>query len=114
MSDNIVLYVKSEKIPIVQHTQAVPGHPCTGAFRAAQTIYNLKPEDQQAFDLLQEAGVSYKLVDLSNCSFSTQLKAKITGVNETPTLILNGQKIKGTENIKQALKGAKPRSSLNL
>jgi glutaredoxin len=65
--------------------------------------YNYKPEDQKAVDLLKETGAPYRVVDLSDCSFMMQLKAKIFGINETPTLILNGVKIKGLENIKKAL-----------
>lgn len=103
MESNILLYVKSEKIPIVQYTEGLSGHPCTAAFRATQVTYNYKPEDQKAMDLLEKAGIAYEVVDLSDCSFIMQLKAKIFGINETPTLILNGVKIKGLENIKRAL-----------
>lgn len=103
MENNILLYVKSEKIPTIQYTEGIQGHPCTAAYRATQVIYNYKPEDQKAMDLLKESGTPYRLVDLSDCSFLMQLKAKIFGINETPTLILNGVKIKGLENIKKAL-----------
>lgn len=103
MVDNLILYVKSEKIPIVRYSEGVTGHACTGAYRATQTDCIYKPEDKEALDLLKEVGTTYKLIDLSDCPFSTQLKAKITGVNETPTLVLNGRKIKGSQNIKQAL-----------
>jgi len=107
LKDNPVLYIKSEKIPIIEHTQGVSGHPCTGGFRATQTIYNYKPEDQKAIDLLKEAGIDHKIIDLSDCPFTDQLKAKITGVNETPTLVFNDRKIKGAENIKQVLQEIK-------
>jgi len=107
LKNNLILYVKSEKIPIVEHTQGVPGHPCTGGFRATQTIYNYKPEDQKAIDLLKDAGIDHKIIDLSDCSFTAQLKAKILGVNETPTLVLNDRRIKGADNIKQVLQEIK-------
>jgi len=104
---NPVLYVKSEKIPLVEYGEGVPGHPCTIALRTTQTIYNYKSEDQKAMDLLKEAGIAYKLVDLSDCSFTTQLKAKIIGVNKTPTMVLNNRKIKGAQNIRHVLEEIK-------
>ena len=103
LKNNAILYVKSEKIQMAQYSEGVPGHPCTGAYRATQTMHNYKPEDQKAIDLLKEAGVPHQLVDLSECSAAARLKAKITGINETPTLLMNGKKIKGVENISQAL-----------
>jgi glutaredoxin len=103
LKNNVILYVKSEKIQMTQYSEAVHGHPCTGAYRATQTMRNYKPEDQKAIDLLKEAGLSHQLVNLSECSAAARLKAKLTGVNETPTLLLKGKMIKGAENISQAL-----------
>ncbi|MEM4703836.1 MAG: hypothetical protein QXJ02_02050, partial [Candidatus Bathyarchaeia archaeon] len=102
-----ILYIKSEKISIVEYVEGIPGHPCTGAYRATQTVHSYKPQDREANDLLEESGVAYKLVDLCNCSFLMQLKAKLDGVNETPTLVFKGKKIKGLEQIKQALREVK-------
>ncbi|MDI6805569.1 MAG: hypothetical protein QMD20_02765 [Candidatus Bathyarchaeia archaeon] len=85
---------KVRKISIVQYTEALPRHPCTGGLRETQVTYNYKPEDQKAVDLLKENGIACKVVDLSDCSFMIRLKAKMSGINETPTLILNGVKIK--------------------
>ena len=63
-----------------------------------------KPEDEEAINLLNEAGIGYKLVDLSDCPFTVRMKAKILGINKTPTLVLgNGEKIKGIRNIRQAI-----------
>jgi len=101
--ENITLYVKSEKIPIVQFGEGISGHPCTGAYRVKEIIENFKPEDREAMELLDQAKVSYKLVNLSDCSFITQLKAKILGINETPTLIFESEKIKGIQNIRQRI-----------
>ncbi len=103
MRKSLILYVKSEKIPIIQHCQGISGHPCTGAYRVGETIYNYTSEDKAVIDLLEEAKIAYELVDLSDCPFSVQLKAKILGINKTPTLLLNNRKIKGVQNIKQAL-----------
>ena len=101
--DNITLYVKSENIPIVQYSEGITGHPCTGAYRVKEIIKNFKPEDKEAMELLDQAQINYKLVDLSDCPFTVQLKAKILGINETPTLILGDEKIKGVQNIRQII-----------
>jgi glutaredoxin len=107
VKSSILLYVKSEKVSIVPITEGIYDHPCSGARRATQTFHNYKPEDQKAMDLLEEAGTNHQIIDLSNCSFATQLMAKIKGINETPTLIMNGRKIKGSENITQILQEIK-------
>jgi glutaredoxin len=103
VKDKLILYVKSEKIPTVQYSEGVPGHPCTAAYRATSTVHCYKQEDQEAIDLLEKAGIAYERVDLSSRDVTTQLKAKITGLNETPTLIFQGRKIKGLENIRRVL-----------
>jgi glutaredoxin len=103
VTGNILLYVKSGKVFIVPRTEGIYGHPCSGARKAAQTFHNYKPEDQKAIDLLKEAGQNLQIIDLTNCSFATQLMAKMKGINETPTLVMNGRKIKGLENIAQIL-----------
>ncbi|MEM3578937.1 MAG: hypothetical protein QXL54_01785 [Candidatus Bathyarchaeia archaeon] len=101
---NLTLYVKSEKIPIVQYSEGISGHPCTGAYRVREIIKNFKPEDKEAVEVLNEAGINYKLIDLSDGSFTIRVAAKIQGINETPTLVLeNGEKIKGIQNIKQVI-----------
>jgi hypothetical protein len=107
MTSNILLYVKSEKISIVQHAEDIYGHPCVIPYRGAQTLYNYKLEDQKAIGLLEAAGTNHQIIDLSNCSFTTQLMAKIKGINETPTLIMNGRKIEGLESITQILQEIK-------
>jgi len=103
LTNNFILYVKSEKLPIIQYSEGISGHPCTGGYRAREIVYNLKPEDKEAVDLLEEAKINYKLVDLSDCPFTMRLKAKIIGINETPTLVVNGEKIRGVQNIRLTL-----------
>ena len=103
MEEMAILYVKSEKIPIVKHSVGIHGHPCTAADRAVQTHTLLTPEDQEAKELVEKSGVSFKIIDLGECSFLTQIKAKISGINKTPTLILNGKAIRGIQNIRKAL-----------
>jgi glutaredoxin len=102
VKDKVILYVKSEKIPVVQYAEGVAGHPCTG-WGAARPVYCYKQQDQEAIDLLEKAGVAYERVDLSMHDATARLKARITGLNETPTLIFHGRKIKGLENIRRVL-----------
>lgn len=103
MKKSVILYVKSEKIPIVEYQEGIPGHPCSGGYRATKIEHNYKPEDQKAVTLLKDSGTSHEIIDLSDCSFIIQMKAKILGINETPTLIIGDEKIKGVENIRKAL-----------
>ena len=102
MEDKIILYVKSRKISVGQYSEGVPGHPCTG-WGATRAVYCYKQQDQEVIDLLEKAGIAYKLADLSRCDATTQLKCRITGLSETPTLIFHGRKIKGLENIRRVL-----------
>ena len=99
------LFVKSEIIiPTFQFQQGIRRHPCTDAYVAKEIVKKFKPEDEEAINLLNEAGIDYKLVDLSDCPFTVRIKAKILGINKTPTLVLgNGEKIEGVRNIRQAI-----------
>jgi hypothetical protein len=103
VKDKITLYVKSEKISMVQYSEGLAGHTCTAAYRATRTEPCYKQQDQEAIDLLEKAGIAYERVDLSSRDVKTQLKARITGLNETPTMIFHGRKIKGLENIRRVL-----------
>jgi len=40
---------------------------------------------------------------LGESSFIAQIRAKITGINQTPTLIVGGKPVKGIENIRKIL-----------
>jgi len=106
MNEDFKLYVKSDKVYVTQYTmphQSGGGHWCSAGYRTQSTLSGLKPEDQKAKELLDNAGTHYTLIDLSNCPFITQLKAKLAGINETPTLVINGRIIKGLEKIRHAL-----------
>jgi len=107
VNGKIILFVKSERIPMVQYSEGLLGHPCTGAYRATSIVFCYKQQDQEAIDLLEKAGVAYELADLSRGDTATRLKAKIAGLNECPMLIFRGRAIKGLENIKQVLLKAK-------
>ncbi|MEM2249894.1 MAG: hypothetical protein QXP16_04270 [Candidatus Bathyarchaeia archaeon] len=101
--ENLTLYIKSEKIEVVRYAEGIKGHPCT-AYRVKEIFKKFKPEDEEAMELLNKTGIKYKLIDLSDCPITTQIKAKILRINETPTLVLeNGEKIKSIQSIKQAI-----------
>jgi hypothetical protein len=105
------LYVKSEKVYTTQYSSLFRNHDFwtlihdipVGASKTRQTAKNYKTQDKEAMDLLEKLGIPFNLVDLSNCSLMFKLKAKIIRINETPTLVLSNRKIKGIQNIKEAL-----------
>ena len=106
MSTYAVLYVKSEKSEQVEFTMPHTtggGHWCSAGYRAARTHRTHSKEDEEGMQLLEEAGISYRLVDLADASVAAQLRARIMGVNKTPTLLYGGKKYKGLEEIKAAL-----------
>jgi len=111
--------VRSEKVFTIKHGQMPAVHTgwwvdSYGALpMATQVTYKYKQEEEEAVNLLKEAGIAYRLVDLSNCSFTVLLKAKISGINEEPTLVLNHKKIKGIENIKKFLQELKTKKQLS-
>jgi len=115
LENNVLLYVRSEKVFTIKHGQMPAVH--TGWWvdsycalpMATQVTYKHKQEDDEAVNLLKEAGIAYRLVDLSNCSLIVWLKAKMSGINEKPTLILNHKKITGIENIKKFLQELNPK-----
>ena len=111
--EHVILYVKSKKISmgdsdVSYPTQSLTSHgyifgPYTGK---AKVIVNYLPEDQESINLLNQARIAYKLIDLTRCGFLTRLKADISRI-ETPTLILDDTRIVGVENIKRVLKNVK-------
>jgi len=106
MGSPTVLYVKSEKIYQTQYTmphKSGGGHWCSAGYRATQTNRIYSEEDKQAMQLLENANMNYRLVDLSDTTAISQLKARIRRVNKTPTLIHMGRMHKGLEEIKAAV-----------
>lgn len=102
------LYVKSEKMDLVEYTmphQTMGGHYCSAGYRTKGVMRKYTLEDEEAIKYLTSNGFSFDLIDLSDCSSGTKLKAKISRINKTPSLILdNGTKIKGIEQIREYLK----------
>jgi len=103
-----VLYVKSKKIEQVEHTLPYGNnHPCHAADRATKTYFVRSEEDEKAIELLNEAKLNFKLVDICLANPIARFKAKINGVNATPTLVYNGQKFKGLHQITEMLESTR-------
>ena len=96
------LYVKSEKIDAeLKYTIPHRGHWCTAGYMSQGTEKYLFPKDKDAVEFLEQKGISFNLIDLSECSFMTRLRAKLSGINKTPTLILDDDtRLKGVEQIR--------------
>ncbi|MEM3579957.1 MAG: glutathione S-transferase N-terminal domain-containing protein [Candidatus Bathyarchaeia archaeon] len=95
MSEEVILYVKSEKIERVEYTMPNWGHWCSAGYRVTKTDFALTEEDRKAIELLERSGLPFKVVDLSLAGAPARLKAKIARINTTPTLVFKGQKFKG-------------------
>jgi len=92
------LYVKSVSTGAIERSPGFLFHSCD--LRETQNVTFYPEEDQKAIELLNGKNIKFELVDLSKCSFTTRLKAKIKGINKTPTLILDdGTILKGIQQI---------------
>jgi hypothetical protein len=103
MSKTAILYVKSEKIEHVEYTTPNWGHWCSAGYRVTETDFALNEEDRKAIELLEKSGLLFKVVDLGLASAFTRIRAKIKGVNKTPTLVFMARKLKGLKEIEAAL-----------
>jgi len=99
-----ILFVKSERISQVEYMVPNFGHWCSAAYRATKTHFAFLEEDKKAIEGLEKARIPYKLIDLSLTNRIARIKAKIEGVNATPTLIYKGQKFRGAQQIVEMLK----------
>lgn len=99
------LFVKSQKADMVEYTMpnlSGGGHWCSAGYRKQGILTSYSSEDEEALTGLRSKSVNFSLVDLSVCPFETRLKAKMSGVNRTPTLILdNGTRIEGINRIRE-------------
>jgi len=98
------LYVKSISTGAIEKSPGFLFHSCD--LREKQNVTFFSEEDQKAIEFLNDKGVKFELVDLSKCSLAMRLKAKINGVNKTPTLVLNdGTLLKGIKQIMNYFSG---------
>jgi len=106
MARAIQVFVSNAEM-ITGHCQAVefstPGHPCTAKPVIAPVLESVLPESHKqaikiAEKVAQEKGIKLKVYNTS--STKGKLKAVFKGVKETPTVIIESQKITGeiTEN----------------
>jgi hypothetical protein len=99
------LYVKSQKVDVVQYTMPNVrdgGHWCSAGYRSQGVLDGYSPEDGEALAELKSKGMNFSLVDLSACPFATRLRARMSGINRTPALVLDdGTKIEGISQIRE-------------
>ena len=99
------LYVKSQRSDVLQYTMPNEGHWCSAGYRSQSALTGFSKEDEDALTELKSKNTSFNLVDLSTCAFETRLRARMTGINKTPTLILDdGAKIEGIKQIREYMK----------
>ena len=94
MAETAVLYVKSEKVAHIEYSMPHHDHYCDAGYRATSTDLILNEEDRKAIELLEKAGLRFTVVDLGLAM--ARIRAKMEGVNATPTLIYKGQKMRGS------------------
>jgi len=100
----VILYVRSKKVSFGKSPGFSSEHGQVTIYSGSlTTTRSYEPEDQEAISLLDEGKVAYTLVDLTESSLAVRLKARLGGV-KTPTIVWNGKKIVGIENVRQALK----------
>jgi len=99
MEEQAVLFIKSEKVEHVEWSMPHHDHWCSAGYRATKTDFVLREEDRRAVEALEKSGLNCKVIDLTFASAATRLKAKLWGVNATPTLTYKGRKIKGLKQI---------------
>lgn len=112
------LYVNSQKVNLVEYTmphQSGGGHWCSAGYRSKGTLRNYPAEDEEAIKQLESKGFSFDLIDLSDCPFSIELKARIKGISRTPALILdNKTKFEGIDRIREYIKSYSERPQENM
>jgi len=101
----MILYLKSEKFDLVEYTVPNWGHWCSAGYRSKGTEFFYKKDDAEAKTLIESSKLKTlcEIVDLSNCNFLFRMRAKLIGVNETPTLVVDDKKYKGLEEIRKFL-----------
>jgi len=93
------LYVNSVSTGGVKRSPGLLFHSCD--LKTVKNITFYLKEDEEPIEFLKSKKIPFELIDLSYCSFSIRAKAKIRGINNTPTLVLDdGTKLKGIKQIK--------------
>jgi hypothetical protein len=99
VAETAVLYVKSEKVAHIEYSMSHHDHYCDAGYRATSTDLILNEEDRKAIELLEKAGLRFTVVDLGLAKAMARIRAKMEGVNATPTLIHKGQKMRDLHQI---------------
>jgi hypothetical protein len=112
-----ILYVRSKRVSLgkcsifgIDHVDGtyIISHPS-----GMTQTYCYPSDDKEAIDVLNQAEMVYKVIDLACCSLKTRLLKRMKGIR-TPTMIWDGRKIVGIKNIRKALRSGKanPRNEI--
>ena len=74
----------------------------TGSAGSPRDFMVLKSEDEEAVNSLRKKGIAFETVDLTRSPFVSRLRFRLSGM-KTPTVVMNGRKLAGLQNIKEAL-----------
>ena len=76
------LYVKSQRVDVLQYTMPNVrdgGHYCSAGYRSQNALIGYSMEDEEALTELKSRNMSFRLIDLSACTFGTRMRARMTG-----------------------------------
>jgi len=112
----VEVFFVNEEVPASgpTYTEAVSGHPCTGA--VTYKMDQIMPEiDQQVLKVVSEIAdekeLTVKLYDVA--TWKGRLKALLKGVKETPTVVVGDKRIVGPVTRDELENLLKERSSLS-
>jgi len=74
-------------------------HWCSAGYRSKGTHKTFDEEDREAIETLERSSIPHLIIDLSDCPLTFRMKAKLQGINKTPTLMIGSEKVKGLHEI---------------
>jgi len=103
--EEAILYVKSTKLDLVSWTMPHHDHWCSAGYRSKSTQKAFSGEDQEAIEILEKSNIPHLVIDLSDCPLTFRMNAKLQGINNTPTLVVGSEKVKGLHEIMDYVSG---------
>jgi glutaredoxin len=97
----VKLFIRSERLPVVRYEMPNTtggGHWCSAANRVQSTVTSLAPQDRLAKEILTKSKIQFEVVDLSDRG--RELVARIRGVKDTPTIIVEGSSRRKYEGVR--------------
>lgn len=98
----IEVFIRNEKVEVpCGYAETVSGHRCAGGFpgtgeQTFRTEKVLNEADRQVLEIAQKvAGAKNLQVKIHDvCTLSGKIRARLMGIKETPTIVVEGQKIR--------------------